>query len=145
VFAVAVKGTIALAMVVVFGELAGYWSGATARHLVLEGWVYEKCENQRLVNPVSGLIVSTSLDSPTTTTDSQGHYELRIGTPAPGDVDDLSFRTGSAVYRSKVPEGAYQFSKFSHVRTNFVLSPPWARGDRLRPYDCPQPDPSVLP
>ena len=57
---------------------------------MLEGWVYEKCENQRLVNPVSRLIVSTSLDSPTTTTDSQGHYELRIRTPAPGDVDDLS-------------------------------------------------------
>src|SRR5438874_1030231 len=51
----------------------------------LEGYVYQTCSDDRLVGPVVGAIISTSVDATTARTDANGHFQMRTESPVFSD------------------------------------------------------------
>jgi hypothetical protein len=49
------------------------------------GYVYEKCTDSKLVGPVAGAMVTTSVDSTAATTDGTGHFHLPTKSPVFAD------------------------------------------------------------
>jgi hypothetical protein len=115
----------------------GLWpfgsSNAAAQDAELEGWVYEKCEGGQPAHPVSGVVVSTSLDSTTAISDRDGHFQLVTHTRAfSSDQVIVTFRSGSLVRTHPVNGGALHSPAW---RPTFTLFPPWLVRDHLWP-DC---------
>jgi hypothetical protein len=71
----------ALVVVLVFMVVAAIESWPNRRIPTnLEGYVYERCTNHRLVGPVEGADVSTSIDATTAKSDATGHFRLKTNT-----------------------------------------------------------------
>jgi hypothetical protein len=93
----------------------------------LDGYVYEKCADSKLVGPVRGAVVSTSVDATTASTDAAGHFHLVTKNPVFIDErHNVRVHVGEVVVednRVLGPFGAKR-SAGSPVHLNFVLSPP---------------------
>jgi hypothetical protein len=100
----------------------------------LEGYVYTTCTDNRLVGPVAGAIVSTSVDGTTARTDANGRFQMRTHSPVFADefytvsarASDVTV-TAQAMLKSGVNNLTPQVS--------FVLSPPepvFARFDQFQ-------------
>jgi hypothetical protein len=93
----------------------------------IDGFVYQECANYRLVGPVSGAVVSTSLDTTTATTDAAGHFHLVTKNPVFGDeFYEVTVRSGDVVVDDNFPLTHIdpRVPASSPVRLTFVLSPP---------------------
>jgi hypothetical protein len=89
----------------------------------LEGFVYQTCADDRLVGPVAGAIVSTSVDATTSRTDANGHFQMRTGKPVFADeFYSISVRTGDITVtdRTMLKNGVNNLPR----QLSFVLSPP---------------------
>jgi hypothetical protein len=85
----------------------------------IEGYVYEKCVDYKLVGPVGEAAVSTSLDSTTATTDATGHFHLLTKSPIFFDeFYDVTVRADGVVINDSFGPGHPSSS------IAFVLSPP---------------------
>ena len=88
------------------------------RNADIDGYVYEKCVDYKLVSPVSGAVVSTLVDSTTATTDARGHFHLTTTHPVFNDeFYVVTMRAGEVIINDK-------FQGYSTVPIAFVLSPP---------------------
>jgi hypothetical protein len=117
------------AAALLFVILLGLFARATDKRQAanIEGDVFEKCADHKLVGPVSGAVVSTSVDATTATTDTTGHFHLLTKNPVFGDeFYEVTVRSDDAVVDDnfslspvdpKLPAG-------SPVPLTFVLSPP---------------------
>jgi hypothetical protein len=67
----------------IFGILVAFFLYRTGapRDADIEGYVFESCVNSRSIGPVRAASVSTSIDSTTATTDTNGHFHLRTTHP----------------------------------------------------------------
>ena len=84
----------------------------------VDGYVFEKCADYKLVGPVSGAVVSTSVDATTATTDAAGHFHLLTKAPVYSDeFYEVNVRSGDVAVDDN--SGLSPTS-----RLNFVLSPP---------------------
>jgi hypothetical protein len=110
------KAVAALFLVIVFALFAS--TAAKRQTANVDGYVYEKCADYKLVGPVSGAVVSTSVDATTATTDAAGHFHLLTKNPVFSDeFYDVKVRSGEVVV------GAHTgLSPTS--RLTFALSPP---------------------
>jgi hypothetical protein len=89
----------------------------------LEGYVYQTCSDNRLVGPVAGAIVSTSVDATTARTDANGHFQMRTDNPVFSDeFYTVSARAGDVTVTDKamLKNGVNDLPS----RVSFVLSPP---------------------
>ena len=86
----------------------------------IDGYVYHQCKTGGvLVGPVSGALVSTSVDSATVATDSTGHFGLRTETRVPDD----QFYTLTVRADGSVVNGRLLGSRATDLAITF--SPPW--------------------
>ncbi|MBZ5558445.1 MAG: hypothetical protein LAO77_14335 [Acidobacteriia bacterium] len=109
-------------------------SSAATQNAELDGWVYEKCEGGQLAHPLSGVVVSTSLDATTAVTDSDGHFRLVTHTRAfSSDQVIVTFRWGNTVRTHSINGGALTPGVHSRWAQSFTLSPPWRFPDELWP------------
>jgi hypothetical protein len=77
-----------------------------------------KCADYKLVGPVSGAVVSTSVDGTTATTDATGHFHLLTKNPVFSDeFYEVKVRAGEVVVDDN-------FGLSPTSRLTFVLSPP---------------------
>ena len=84
----------------------------------IDGYVYEKCADYKLVGPVSGAVVSTSVDGTTATTDATGHFHLLTKNPVFSDeFYEVKVRSGGVIVDANT--GLSPTS-----RLTFALSPP---------------------
>lgn len=116
-----VKIGAALLLVVLFGLLAGMRERRQPANL--DGYVYQTCSDNRLVGPIAGAIVSTSVDGTTARTDANGHFQMRTGKPVFADeFYDVSVRTGDVTVTDKtvLKNGVNNLPR----QVSFVLSPP---------------------
>ena len=94
----------------------------------IEGHVYGGCAPSAvagpcvLANPINGAVVSTSLDSATTTTDASGHFDLRTNSPkSKGYCHPYTLTVTAAGYPTYSVTGPWG----SHpVGQRITLSPP---------------------
>jgi hypothetical protein len=116
-------------VLVVFGETREQRQPAN-----LEGYVYQTCADDRLVGPVAGAIVSTSVDAMTTRTDANGHFQMHTDSPVFADeFYTVSVRAGDLTVtdRTMLKNGVNNLPR----QVSFVLSPPepiMARFDQSR-------------
>jgi hypothetical protein len=100
----------------------------------LDGYVYSTCADDRLVGPVAGAIISTSVDGTTARTDANGRFQMRTHSPVFADeLYTVSVRAGDVTVtdRQMLKNGV---NDLPH-QVSFVLSPPEpviARFDRSR-------------
>jgi hypothetical protein len=100
----------------------------------VEGYVYQTCADDRLVGPVAGAIVTTSVDKTTARTDANGHFQMRTTSPVFSDeFYTVSARAGDVTVtdRTMLKNGVNNLPP----RVSFVLSPPepvFARFDQSR-------------
>jgi hypothetical protein len=100
----------------------------------LEGYVYQTCVDDRLVGPVAGAIVTTSVDATTALTDANGHFQMRTVSPVFSDeFYTVSVRASDVTVtdRTMLKNGVNNLPP----RVSFVLSPPqpvFARFDQSR-------------
>jgi hypothetical protein len=86
----------------------------------IDGYVYEKCVDYKPVGPVSGAVVSTSVDSTTATTDATGHFRLMTINPVFSDeFYVVTVRANGLVINDDRPMGPT-----ATVPMAWVLSPP---------------------
>jgi hypothetical protein len=119
------KAAAALLFVILLALLAR--TAEKRRAANIDGYVYQTCADYKLVGPVGGAVVSTSIDATTATTDAEGHFHLLTNNPVFRDeFYEVTVRSGDAVVDDnfslspmdpKLPAG-------SPVRLTFVLSPP---------------------
>ena len=87
----------------------------------IEGYVFEKCADSRLIGPIGGAVVSTSVDATTATTDITGHFHMLTTHPVFSDeFYEVSVRSGAVV----VDDNFLLPPITSTVSVTFVLSPP---------------------
>src|SRR5580765_6533177 len=89
----------------------------------VEGYVYSTCADNRLVGPVAGAIVSTSVDGTTARTDANGRFQMRTHSPVCADVlYNVSVRAGDVTVtdRQMLKNGVNNLPG----QASFVLSPP---------------------
>ena len=89
----------------------------------LEGYVYSTCADNRLVGPVAGAIISTSVDGTTARTDVNGHFRMRTDNPVFADeFYTVSVRAGGITVtdRTMLKNGVNKLPR----QVSFVLSPP---------------------
>jgi hypothetical protein len=89
----------------------------------VEGYVYQTCSGDRLVGPVVGAIVATSVDATTARTDANGHFQMRTKTPVFSDeFYTVSARAGGVTVTDKtmLKNGVNNLPR----QVSFVLSPP---------------------
>ena len=85
----------------------------------LDGYVYDKCADSKLVGPVRGAVVSTSVDATTASTDAAGHFHLVTTNPVFVDeLHNVTMRAGDVVVEDN------RVLTPSLVQVGFVLSPP---------------------
>jgi hypothetical protein len=100
----------------------------------LEGYVYSTCADNRLVGPVAGAVISTSVDGTTARTDANGRFQMRTHSPVFADeFYTVSVRAGDVVLtdRAMLKNGVNSVTP----QVSFVLSPPepvFARFDQSR-------------
>jgi hypothetical protein len=113
------KAAVALLFVFLLAFVVG--TGAKRQPAGLDGYVYQKCVDDRLVGSVRGAVVSTSVDATTATTDAAGHFHLLTKSPVFSDeFHDVTVRYGGVVVDEHF--GILPPGKTVHVA--FVLSPP---------------------
>jgi hypothetical protein len=104
---------------ILFVLLASYRSTEQRQNADIDGYVYEKCVDYKLVGPVGGAVVSTSVDSTTATTDATGHFHLLTKSPVFGDeFYGVTVRANGVVINHKLQGG------HSTLPIASVLSPP---------------------
>jgi hypothetical protein len=116
-----VKAGAALSLVVLLGLFVGTREQREPAHV--EGYVYQTCSDDRLVGPVAGAIVSTSVDATTARTDANGHFHMRTEKPVFSDeFYDVSVRAGdvSVTDRALLKNGVNDLPR----QVSFTLSPP---------------------
>jgi len=89
----------------------------------VEGYVYSTCADNRLVGPVAGAIVSTSVDGTTARTDANGRFQMRTHSPVFADeFYKVSVRAGDVTVtdRQMLKNGVNDLPR----QVSFVLSPP---------------------
>jgi len=89
----------------------------------VEGYVYRTCTDDRLVGPVAGAIISTSVDDTMARTDANGHFQMRTRSAVFGDVFyTVSARAGDVTVtdRTMLKNGVNGLPR----RMSFILSPP---------------------
>jgi hypothetical protein len=89
----------------------------------VEGYVYQTCADDRLVGPVLGAIVSTTVDATTARTDANGHFQMRTTNPVFSDgFYTVSARAGDVTVSLKtmLKNGVNNLPR----QVSFVLSPP---------------------
>jgi len=93
----------------------------------IDGFVYDECADYKLVGPVRGAVVSTSVDATTAATDATGRFHLMTKNPVFGDeFYEVTVRSGDVVVDDNFPLTQIdpRVPADSPVRLTFVLSPP---------------------
>jgi hypothetical protein len=89
----------------------------------VEGYVYQTCSDDRLVGPVAGAFVTTSVDETTARTDANGHFQMQTKSPVFSDeFYTVSARAGDVTVTDKtlLKNGVNNLPR----QVSFVLSPP---------------------
>jgi hypothetical protein len=123
-------------LVLLFAAFISRRSNETTSAAEFEGWVYEKCDEGHVTNPVGGMIVSTSLNATTVVTDAEGHFHWFSQSKAfAGDMVIITFRAGTTIRTHRVSNTASLAPGFPTSRQNrtFTLSPPWMVAGELWP------------
>ena len=112
------KGSAALLLVLVLMLFGG--RAAKRRSANLDGYVFDKCLDFKLVGPVAGAVISTSVDRTTASTDAAGHFHLLTHRPVFSDErHEVSVDVGDVRVDDHIT-----LPQSSPVRLAFVLSPP---------------------
>jgi hypothetical protein len=89
----------------------------------LDGYVYSTCAEDKLVGPVAGAIISTSVDGTTARTDANGRFQMRTHNAVFADeFYAVSVRAGDVTVTDRVmlKNGVNNLPR----QVSFVLSPP---------------------
>ena len=104
----------------VFGVLL--FSSRSQGPAEIDGHVYRECKDGRLVGPVQGAIVSTSLDRATATTAVDGRFTLVTDRSASHDEFYV------VTVRTKTAKVSQRFMGSRLSSLEVTLSPPWPGG-----------------